>query len=113
MKTFKEFNDDDPKLFKVTIRGNFWGGRYYEAGLDQIFVKAGSDKEAKEIAQLNIDKVEDHFRKKRYHNGKRAITLKDKYMFKDSDVSKVAFSKQKKHGKCLTKAGIFEEVEIE
>lgn len=120
MKKFKEFNEeiidaevDLDKMFMVTIRGNFWGGKYYEDGLDSIFVKAGSDKEAKEIAKMNIDKVEDHFRNKRYWHGKRAIALKDKHMFKDSDVCKVRPTKQKKHGKCLTKAGIFEAVDLD
>jgi hypothetical protein len=99
-------------IFQVIIRGNFWGGKYYETGLDSIFVLATNKNEAMKIAKDNIDKVENHFRNKKYHNGKFAIGKKDKNKFKPDDVVQAKDSTQRKHNKTLTRTGKFKSVDL-
>ena len=97
-------------VYQVRVRGNFWGGRYYEIGLDSIFVLAENESNAINITKSNIRNVERHFRKKKYHNGKMAISKRDMHHFKDIDIGKATLSKNMmSYNKLLHKNGIFGE----
>ena len=60
-------------IYQVVCRGNFYAGKYYETGLDSIFVLADSPEEATQIAKNNVDAIVDHFHNKRYKVGSRSI----------------------------------------
>ena len=107
MKILRELYEgaDSEQIFLVRVRGNFYGGKYYETGLDSIFVLAGSDKEAVAIAKKNIASVEKHFRNKKYANGKKAISRNDKKRFKADDIADAKVTKQKEHNKVLKADG--------
>jgi len=52
------------KIYSVNAIGNFWGGRYYEEGLDSFFVLVSSNREAKEIALVNVYAITEMFKNK-------------------------------------------------
>jgi len=99
-------------IYQVIVRGNFWGGRYYEDSLDSIFVLADDKQDAVNIAKSNIEQVEVHFRNKRYYGGKLAIAKHDKYKFKERNICVAKTSYQKVYNKTLTKHGNFEKVNL-
>jgi len=84
-------------LYMVRCRGNFWGGKYYEDGLDSIVVAAGSPDEAFQIANSNIDAVVEHFHNKKLGARKRpALRRKDnkvKVTDTTKELSQTAFHK--------------------
>ena len=95
-------------LYAVPFYGNFYGGKYYETGVDSMFVLASSPEEAKEIGAENIDLVMDHFKNKRYRVGSRSIRA----MQLNNKVLRLGGgplpkpSKTRKHSKVLTREGI-------
>lgn len=96
------------EVYQVRLRGNFWGGHYYEIGLDSIFVLAENAENARNITKSNILNVERHFRKKIYYGGKRAISKRDMHHFKDNDVGKATLSKNMmSYNKLLHINGVF------
>ena len=97
--------ETEDKLFMVRVRGNFYGGKYYETGIDSLFVSASSPDEAVKIAKDNIEAVEQHFRTKKYHSGKMAIAKKDKKKFKPEDIVDAKVTKQVSHPKVLNRDG--------
>ena len=108
--------ETEDKMFQVRVRGNFYGGKYYEVGIDSIFVLASSPEEAKQISEKNIAAVEQHFRNKRYRKGTKtiaAIAKKDKHKMKPSDIGKVTISKQKEHKKVLHRDGTVKPASIQ
>ena len=90
------------QLFLVRVRGNFYGGKYYETGLDSMFVLASSTEDA---AKKHIGAVEEHFRNKKYTNGKKAISRNDKKRFKPDDISDAKATSQKEHRNVLKANG--------
>lgn len=115
--SYKEFmslitEEADPQIYQVTVSGNFYGGKYYENGLDSIFVLAHSPQEAKKIAQDNVAGVEDHFRNKVYQGGKKAISKNDKHKFSTKDIGTAKLTSNKSFHKTLTTSGKFEKVSI-
>lgn len=106
MKTIDIISEEaKEQLFMVRVRGNFYGGKYYETGIDSLFVLANSPEDAVSIAKKNIKAVEEHFRNKRYANGKAAISKNDKKSFKAGDVVDAKPTKQQKHSKVLKRDG--------
>ena len=107
MKILRELyeNADSQQMYLVRVIGNFYGGKYYETGLDSIFVLASSDTEAVAIAKKNISSVETHFRNKKYTNGKKAISRNDKKHFKAGDIKDAKVTTQKEHRKVLKADG--------
>jgi len=93
------------KLYMVRVRGNFYGGKYYETGLDSIFVLASSPEEAVKIGKDNVEAVEQHFRTKKVHGGKLAIAKKDKHHLAPKDILDAKVTKQAEHNKVLHRDG--------
>lgn len=91
------------RLFLVRVRGNFYGGKYYEDGVDSIFVLASSPDEAVKIAKDNVNSVEQHFRTKRVHGGKLAIAAKDQKHFTPENVFGAKVTTMTTHSKVLHK----------
>ena len=100
-------------IYQVIVRGNFWGGRYYETGLDSIFVLADDKEDARHIAKSNIEAVETHFRNKKLHCGKWDIAKKDQYRFKESCIGTAKLTTNKKYNKTLIRTGEFKQVTIQ
>jgi hypothetical protein len=106
-----EINESKMDIYGINAIGNFYGGKYYEQGMDTFFVLASSPKEAKEISSKNIDTITNMFKNKKYSNGKYAISKKDNVPVK------IGISEPKPVGrtggkKILTKSGKFEEVSL-
>ena len=99
-------------IYGVRVIGNFYGGSYYEQGLDVIFVLAKSEFEAKGISRKYIEVVEDMFRNKRYINGKLAIAKKDRRRFKPEDIKSSYVTNNISFHKVLTKRGKFENINL-
>lgn len=59
-------------IYTVKTLGNFYGGKYYETGVDSIFVLAASPEEALTLAKKNIDVITAMFKEKKYTNGKKS-----------------------------------------
>ena len=99
------------KIFLVGAIGNFWGGKYYETGLDSFFVLARTPEEAKEIADKNVQVVTQMFKNKILHNKKRALRKDDKTLVKITD--RVKETNMSSHKKVLTKDGQFINVNLQ
>ena len=95
------------KIYGVRIRGNFYSGRFYEQGVDIVFVLAESEEEAKKISEDNIAAIEDMFRNKRVYQGRRAIKLSDKRKFLKSDIGLIKYSNMIHYDKVLNNEGNF------
>lgn len=99
-----EDNSGEQKLWMVKFIGDFWGGKYYETGIDSMFVLASSSEEAKQLAANNMDAVVDHFSNKVYHGGKRALRKGDtKVRLAGGDAKE---TDQRKYKKALTANGV-------
>lgn len=104
--------EDKQSLFMITVRGNFYGGKYYETGLDSMFVLASSKEEALKIGKDNVSAVEKHFRAKKYVGGKMAIAKKDTVKFTEKSIATAKSTTQKKHGKVLHSDGTVKPADI-
>lgn len=104
-----EAMEHDQQLFLVRCRGNFYGGKYYETGLDSVFVLASSPDEAVNIANNNIDAIIEHFKNKRVHGGKPGMRRKDNTGVKIVDAKQTS---QSSHSKVLTSNGYIEPVNL-
>ena len=100
------------KIYSVTAIGNFYGGRYYEQGLDVFFVLARSSEEAKEISNNNIEEITEMFKSKVYQSGRKAIAKKDKCLIKVGATEPRLTSNTSFH-KVLTEFDGFKSVNIE
>lgn len=106
---FKESKEEG--IYSVPAIANFYGGKYYEQGIDTFFVLASSPEEAKKIAGDNVDVVDKMFRNKKYKN-KNAISKRDKVKVKIG-TSKPKLTSNRKYRNTLTKNGIFELVDLD
>lgn len=78
-----EHHTGGPHFYLVRCYGNFWGGKYYESGIDSIFVFAEDEQDAVSIAKANKGAVLDHFKNKRVGSGERkrpAIKRDDNFL---------------------------------
>jgi hypothetical protein len=107
-------DEGDQMLYQVRCIGTFYGGKYRETGMDSIFVLAGSEDEALQIAQSNKDAVVKHFLNKRYRKGSGSTPA---MMPKHAGSLKIAdskpFPKQRAYSKVLTSAGQFQPVNLD
>jgi len=104
LEELKEAKEED-RLYFVRVRGNFYGGKYYEDGLDSILVLASSEEEAVANAKKHVDAVEKHFRSKKIYGGKLAIAKKDKKRFKADDIKGAKVTSTGSHNKVLQRDG--------
>ena len=93
------------QLFMVRCIGNFFGGKYYETGMDSIFVAATSKEEAVELANNSIDAVVEHFHNKRVSGASHALRRKDNRVRITGDAKPVP--NQKQYNKALLRDGTF------
>jgi len=98
-------------IYGVRIVGNFWGGKYYESGIDSIFVLASSSSEAKKIAEKNVDLITEFQKNKILHGGKRALRKKDNVKIKIGG-TEPKLTSMKSFDKTLTSNNKFEKVEL-
>jgi len=103
-----EKKEEKGGIYTIRVTGNFYGGKYYETGIDSFFVLASSSEEALKLAQNNVDTITDMFKGKKY-NGKPAIAKKDTIKIKVSGEAP-KLSGMKKAKKVLTKNNKFEAV---
>ena len=106
LEELKENKED--RLYFVRVRGNFYGGKYYETGIDSILVQAASEQEAVATAKKHVDAVETHFRNKRYRKGEKsiaAIAKKDKRKFKADDIKDAKVTTNTTNNKVLQRDG--------
>ncbi len=115
MKNFldllKEVTKATEDIYQVECVGNFYGGKFYETGLDSIFVLADSSEAALNLAKKNIDVITAMFKEKKYVGGKKALAAKDKSKIKIA-TGKPKKTSMKKFKKVLTKNDKFEEIDI-
>jgi len=109
---FKELFEAKQSIYSVHIVGNFWGGRYYEQGLDSIFVLASSPSEAKKIAEKNVDLITEFQKNKILHGGKRALAKKDNVKIKIG-ATEPKLTSMKFFRNTLTKNNKFEQISID
>jgi len=113
MKLLKELNEaTEDQLYFVKVMANFYGGKYYETGIDSILVLASSEQEAVDNAKKNVKAVEDHFRSKKLAGGKLAIAKKDTKHFTPDNIKSAKVTNNKKHNKVLKRDGSVGPVEL-
>ena len=110
-KQMNEGVEKGDKLFGVRMVGNFWGGKYYETGLDTIIVAAKDAAEAKKIAEDNLDAIVKHFHEKKLGSQKRpALRRKDNKV--KVGAGTIGQVKQRAFHKTLTRDGEFTNVDL-
>jgi len=113
MKSFIELLNEEKSqgIFEVSVLGNFYAGKFYEWGLDKIFVLASSPDEALKLAKRNIDEITLMFKNKKFRNGKKALQKRDhkKIEIPQTPPKKTTMTKLKK---VLTQNNKFEEVDL-
>ena len=100
------------KIFSVIAVGNFWGGKYYEKGLDCFFVLASSAEEAKGIAKQHPDEILTMFKGKIYAKGKKPAIRKSDNCPIHIGTQTPTTTTMKSYRKVLTTNGKFIKVNI-
>jgi len=100
------------QLYLQPFVSNFYSGKYYQSGIDSMFVLASSPEEATAIAKEHINAALEHFKSKRYRKGSGSIPAlrKDETNIKVSSLAKP--SAQQSHNKVLTASGTVGPVDL-
>jgi hypothetical protein len=109
----KVTESSEQALYLTTFMSNFYSGKYYQQGMDSMFVLASSPEEAKAIAGKNLGAALEHFKNKRYLVGSRktpAIRKEEKVIKLGSGTAKA--TSQQKHGKVLQADGTVGPVDL-
>jgi len=102
--------DGNQHLYMVRCIGNFWGGKYYETGIDSIVVAASSSDEAVQLANSNIDAVIEHFHNKRIGARKRPALRRNDNTVRATDTVKEL--SQTEFHKVLSSNGTFGPINV-
>lgn len=99
------------KMFRVRVIGNFYGGKYYETGLETFFVNADTVDEARNLSESSISAITEMYKNKKYSNGRYALrkseTSSIKFGHSDRSIQEVSGGFRTK---VLMETGTFEVV---
>ena len=115
MKKFSEFiteKESEFKIFSQSIIGNFYSSGKYQESLDTIFIKAKDIKSAKKLAEQNIEVIQDMFKNKILHTGKKPALRKKETSLIKIGATDAKDSKMTSFHKVLTSNNKFEKVEL-
>ncbi len=91
--SIKESTDTTHKIYNVSIKHNYYVGKYHDYGVRNYPIIASSPEHAQEIAKTHKDKIEAHLRTMRDHPSRKLIiSPSDKYHYGDKDVGTASLS---------------------